>query len=175
MSIQRLIAVLTPPSIPLEVPELNGWSAVEQTLGSLPTDYKEFVERFGSGTIDDFLWIMNPFSANKHGNLLSAKEGALNALRELRAGGEPCPYRLYPEPEGLLPFGQTDNGDVLFWSRQGRPDDWAVVVNASREPEYEEFHFNLTDFLAYVLSREVRCSIFPEAFPSDHPKFKPKS
>lgn len=167
MSFTSLLNVLPSPQNPVEAPSPNNWSAVEAQLGKLPTDYKAFLEGFGSGSIDGFLWVFNPVSANHYLNLIQAKEPVITALKELRAGGEPCPYPLYPEPGGLLPFGRTDNGDALFWQTVGEPDKWPVVVNAARDPTYEKFECDMTDFLAGILTRRLRCSIFPEGFPNE--------
>jgi hypothetical protein len=171
MSLSSLTRVLPPPSNPFEIPSLDAWEPIENQIGRLPADYKAFVQQFGSGTIDRFLWIWNPFSKSEHGNLLTAKEPTLSALRELRESGEECPYPLHPEPGGLLPFGKSDNGDVLYWLTARVPEQWPVVVNAARDPAYEKFECDMTDFLAGILTRRLRCAIFPEDFPSRSPKF----
>ena len=173
MSLYSLSGILTAPSNPAELPVSSDWTAIENQIGKLPTDYKHFLERFGSGTIDNFLWILNPFSRNKYGNLLTVMEPVLSALKELRDSGEDSPYPLHPESGGLLPFGKTDNGDALFWQTVGEPDRWPIVVNAARDPTYEKFESDMTDFLAGILSRHVRCSIFPDDFPSQRPVFTP--
>ncbi|MCI0662085.1 MAG: SMI1/KNR4 family protein, partial [Acidobacteria bacterium] len=67
---------------------------------------------------------------------------------------------------GLLPFAMTDNGDVLHWDTLGMPEDWTVIVNEARAPEYDEFESNFTDFLYGILTETVMCSIFPSGFPS---------
>src|ERR1035437_3681451 len=111
MSIESLLTILPPPPNPVEVPTSGNWNSTEMLLRRLPGDYKAFVERFGTGSLGGFLWILNPASKNRHLNLLREMEPILNALRELRESGEPCPYPLHPEPDGLLPFGKSDNGD----------------------------------------------------------------
>jgi hypothetical protein len=143
-------------------------------LGKLPSDYKAFIERYGSGTIDHFLWVLNPFSANKNANLLEQRESILNAVRELKKDWpDQHPYNLFPEPSGLLPFGGSDNGDMVFWLTDGEPDEWRVVVNAARDPEYDRFDCNMTDFLAGILTRRIRSIVFPDGFPSPQPVFDP--
>jgi hypothetical protein len=80
---------------------------------------------------------------------------------------------LYPEIAGLLPFGITDNGDVLFWKTMGTPENWSVVVGNSRSPEYQEFQISMTSFIASVLNGTKRVAAFPEDFPNSSPSFKP--
>jgi hypothetical protein len=173
MSLDSLLKLLPPPLNPGEVPTAEDWTAAERRLGKLPADYKALVDRYGTGIIDRFLWVLNPASANSYLNLLRQNEPILNALKELREAGEPCPYALYPEPGGLLPFGKTDNGDALFWQTVGEPNKWPVVVNAARDPSYEKFECDMTDFVEGILTRRLRCSVFPEDFPSGQPVFTP--
>jgi hypothetical protein len=173
MSLSSLLTVLSPPPTPVEVPSTETWNATETQLKRLPEDYKSFLDRFGTGNVGGFIWILNPASQHRYLNLLLEIKSILTALRELRESGEPCPYPLYPEPGGLLPFGKSDNGDALYWLTAGAPERWPVVVNAARDPTYEKLECDMTDFLAGILSRRIRCSIFPEAFPNGWPTFVP--
>jgi len=171
MSLNPLLEILPPPKNPVEVPSAEDWSATETQLSRLPEDYKAFVGRFGTGNVSGFIWILNPASENRYLNLHSELKPILSALRELRESGEPCPYPLYPEPGGLLPFGKSENGDALYWLTIGEPERWPIVVNAARDAVYEKFECDMTDFLAGILSRRIRCSVFPEGFPSGSPTF----
>lgn len=176
MSIEQLSAVLTPPPSPVETPRhAEDWAAAEAELGTpLPADYKAFVERYGTGAVDDFLWVFNPFSANEHVNLVSGGRTRLDGLRSLRDEFDvEIGHELFPAAGGLLPFGATDNGDVLFWEAAGEPETWTVIVRDARAPEYERFGSNMTGFLHDILSRKEVCGIFPESFPDEHPVFTP--
>jgi hypothetical protein len=174
MGIETLQAILKSPEQPRETPKQENWEEVVNRLSlPLPTDYRKYIELYGTGRIDKFLWILNPFSVNANLNLFEKVRVELDALRELQASGEFLPYPLFPEKGGLLPFGITDNGDVLHWLTRGAPDEWQVVVNESRAPEYEEFRLGLADFLAQILSRSAICRIFPRSFPSALPQFVP--
>lgn len=172
MSLSALLTVLPAPQHPSEVPTPETWSDTERQLGQLPEDYKAFLGRFGTGTIGDFIGILNPASKNPHLNLLVKGRAILSALIELRDGGEPCPYPLFPDPGGLLPFGVTDNGDMLLWLTAGEPRRWSVVVNAGREPTYETFECDMTDFVAGILTGRLHCSVFPDLL-SSVPTFAP--
>ncbi len=171
MNIDSLLNNLLPPQKPVEIPTVEDFLAVEKQLGNLPDDYKTFIARYGTGVINHFIWILNPATANQHLNLVSGGEPVIGALRELRSTGERCPYALFPETHGLLPFGKTDNGDSLFWLRIGEPNQWPVVVNAARDAEYEKFDCRMTDFLEGILTRQLKCSIFPAEFPNEPPIF----
>lgn len=176
MSIKNLTHILVPPLAPVDVGRAEEWDTIERQVGKLPDDYKMFIGRFGTGIINNFLWVLNPASSNQHLHLLREGEPILSALRELRQAGEQCPYPLYPEIGGLFPFGKTDNGDALFWLQVGEPNQWPVVVNAARDPEYQKFNCGMADFLAGILTQRIRCSIFPAGFPGDQqPSFAPMS
>jgi hypothetical protein len=177
MSVNALENVLARPEHPHEVPSIGDWASVERELKTkLPEDYKWFIEAFGSGTIDDFLIIFNPFSSNANVNLLQSGQAELKAYAvSKKQFPELYVHGIYPEPHGILPFGATDNGEVIFWKTTGRPHDWSVVAYESRGPKYFEFAGNCTDFLAAVLRRTIRCDVFPEDFPSITPSFTPIS
>lgn len=166
MAILHLTSIVPPPSNPSEVPVQNSWKAIEQRLEvSFPDDYKEFIETYGSGRIGQFLWIFNPFSGNENINLERQIGTQANVLSELQSYGEIIPYKSFPEREGILPFGMTDNGDVLFWLTKGDPNEWGVIVNEARSPAWEIFDLSMSRFLAGILQKKVICNIFPKSFP----------
>jgi hypothetical protein len=175
MSIERLPQLLPPPTNPTGSGNHGDWEAVEAGLTPLPRDYKEFVDTYGLGRIDGFVLIYSPFAQSPSANLLARGRQDLAALTELRNkyGKSEVPYALFPEQGGLLPFGTDDNGDGLYWLTEGDPDEWAVVVNEGRAPEYERFDMPMTGFLALILSKTIKCGIFPADFPDPRPAFSP--
>ena len=127
--LERLREQLPPPAHPVEPGRPDGWAEVEGALGTgLPSDFKAFTELYGSGMVDDFLYLFNPFAAGEDGNLLFEKDRVLAGYRQIRAK---YPERLalppFPEEGGVLPLGRTDNGDELYWVTEGDPDGWAVA------------------------------------------------
>jgi hypothetical protein len=174
-SLEALNKVLKPPGCPSERPRESDWQPIEQNLGfELPEDYKEFIGCYGTGAVDNFLWVFSPFSKNKHLNLLQEGKVKLQALRQLADEfGEEIPYLLYPDSNGLLPWGVTDNGDVLYWLCKGPPTSWLIVVNESRGPAWREFPLVVTTFLAALGTKELVVDFFPVDFPSETPEFIP--
>jgi len=159
--------ILPTPLETTEQPSEAEWAECEAKLTRLPPDYKSFLEDYGTGCIDGFIWIFNPSSQNPNLNLLVQVKRQLSALDELiQQKTESKIYPLYPEIAGLLPFGITDNGDVLFWKTMGTPGN-------SRSPEYQEFQISMTSFIASVLNGTKRVAAFPEDFPNSSPSFKP--
>jgi hypothetical protein len=174
ISIMDMKRILPPPQEVSDQPTDIDWARCEAELVQLPTDYKSFLANYGTGCIDGFIWIFSPSSKNPNLNLLIQAKKQLSALEELfRQKNEAKVYPLYPEAAGLLPFGITDNGDVLFWKTLGQAEKWSVVVGHSRSPEYEEFETGMLDFVASVLNRSIKAGAFPEDFPSSLPEFKP--
>ena len=174
VTLESLYRVLLPPVTPIETGSTEEWQGIEKTIGiALPSDYKQYINIFGTGCIGSFLWLFNPFSRNKHLNLLRQIDIKIDALRILKEkwGDKQCPYPLYPEPEGLLPWGTTDNGDVLFWLTIGHPDEWLVVINEARAPIYEEYQESMTNFLSKILSGELVSEVFPNDFPGEDKTF----
>ena len=141
-----------PPANPVDA--AADWPAVETALGvHLPADYREFVERYGSGEFCDLVHVLTA------GELVPYAEDALDVERELAAEDpDDHPYPLHPEPGGLLPWGTTSNGHLLCW----RTDDWTVVVYAPRDLEFDAYETTVTGFLHGWLSGEL--SPFPATF-----------
>jgi hypothetical protein len=118
-----------------------------------PSDYKRFLERYGMGEIDNFIYLFHPTTQNPHINLKKQIVDNLWALREVRDSDEHVPFPIFPEPRGVVPWSRTANGDVCYGLTDGPdPDSWMVVINESRGPDWEEYHGSATEFLAEVLS-----------------------
>jgi hypothetical protein len=161
--LQRLRQLLPPPADPVEPGRPDGWPAVEAALGTgLPADFKAFTELYGSGTVDDFLYLFNPFTAGEDGNLLVEKDRVLAAYHQTRAR---FPERLalppFPEEGGVLPLGRTDNGDELYWVTDGQPDGWPVVLLESRAALQEVHPMPVTGFLAALAANQLTSRILP--------------
>jgi len=104
--------------------------AAEESLGiRLPSDYYEYVRRFPPGTFQDFLVVLNVRPSPYVADLARAVSRIVENLQEDLAGAVDFPYRLFPEPGGLLPWGYIGMDDLFFWHTEGDdPDDWGTVV-----------------------------------------------
>lgn len=161
MSIEALSSILKAPLSPVE--NVGDWEMIESEIRTpLPSDYKGFVTSYGTGKIDNFLWILNPFAKNIHLNLLKKMPVILEAYNTIkRQFPDDHPYSFFPEVGGLLPFGITDNGDSLFWHTIGSPDNWSTVVSPAREAIYEEFSDEMTELLRKLLTGALVSDILP--------------
>lgn len=71
-------------------------------------------------------------------------------------------HNIYPEKDGSLPWGYTDNGDGLYGKTNGSPEKWSIVIYGSASPEYHEYEMRLTEFLYKIITRELICDVFTE-------------
>ncbi|HEX8916297.1 MAG TPA: hypothetical protein VF796_28360 [Humisphaera sp.] len=164
MVIDPLLKILKTPSAPRETGTARGWGDVGYRLGEvLPGDYMKFIELYGTGTIAGWLTVFNPFAANPHQNLLVDGFVVLGALREIkREYPDQVPFPLFYEPDGLLPWGISIDGDIFCWSTTGLSGNWTVVV-IGRHTGNEAFAMPMTRFLFEALSRKIE----PRCFPPD--------
>jgi hypothetical protein len=164
MVIDPLLTILRPPSAPQDPGTARRWGDVGRRIGEvLPGDYMKFVELYGTGTIAEWLTVLNPFAANRHQNLFVAGFEFMAALREIkREFPEEVPFPLFYEPQGLLPWGVSIDGDIFCWSTTGLSGNWTVVV-IGRHTGNEEFRMPMTQFLFEALSKKIK----PRCFPSD--------
>ena len=69
----RLPDFIVPPPDPQETAPPKSWEKIVARLGlELPPDYKAFINRYGTGSFDDFIIIYNPFADNEYPNLFYA-------------------------------------------------------------------------------------------------------
>jgi hypothetical protein len=158
---------LPKPSNPIETGNPDKWGEIEKCCKTLlPEDYKRFINKYGSGQIGGFINIFNPFSENEFINLMEQIKVRLDAVNYIKEnyGEEECPYSLFPQTNGLLPFAATDNGDVFFWKTTGVPDKWTVVLNESRGSFFEEFQHNFSEVLKNLITGKIESKIIPNDF-----------
>lgn len=142
----------------------NSWEEVEKKLGiTFPEDYKIFIDSYGEGGINEFLWILSPFSENEYLNSIEKfkvmKDAYINMQSEFP---EQFSFDFYNGKTGLFPWGITDNGDELFWNYKG--DILELVVYESRYASNMSYIMSMEEFLCKLLRKEIICPIFPDDF-----------
>jgi hypothetical protein len=160
VTIESLVKVVPPPTIPDEA-YYGPWEPIEAELGTaLPQDYKDFVRLYGEGSFMEIVGIHVPRTKSPYVRL----ELEAHVVRKLFLDDEEeHPYAFWPEPGGLLVCGKTDFGDCIFWLTAGPPSDWRIVVWDRGFREYESFDCGLTEFLAGLATG----AILPKNFPDD--------
>lgn len=154
-----LIRALPPPAAPGMIPSDADFALLETQLGSrLPSDYLQFWKLYGAGAISEFLGILRPVGPPPHYGTVPF---ALDHLRIM----VPTPrtnWDVYPATAGLIPWGQTDNGDMLAWTTEGYPDAWTVAVVPPRESDVDLYSVSMTTFLARWVLGQLVVKSFPD-------------
>ncbi|HDF2341710.1 TPA: SMI1/KNR4 family protein [Morganella morganii] len=167
MSLKNLNNILPLSNHPYETGLNINWPLIDDNY-SFPKDYIEFITQYGMGRIDNFLTLFNPFVDNDDWNFFKQKEWIISDLSELNES-DPDHYSfiLYPDNNGLLPIGITDNGDYIFWViTSDNSDLWNIAVVAARDSDVEYHQGNIISFIEGILSKKIRSMCFPRDFPS---------
>ena len=173
MSLPFLTPVIPAPARPRGTGTPNTWEKVEHEFGlRLPADYKQLIDQYGTGRFGDFIRLYNPFAETEEDNLFYALDTLKQAEQQTQLLGAPDwtvvrPFRLYPAPEGLLPWGCTAHfGEVFFWHITGAPQTWETIFYHLRTGEYEVWKRSITEFLLGLFTRQIESVLLPEDFPS---------
>ncbi len=150
----------------------KSWEKIGIRLGlQLPPDYITLIDRYGTGSFDEFIFVYNPFAENEYLNLFYALDTLHQANEKTQLMGNPDwtavhPFKLYPDTEGLLPWGCTTHlGETFFWHIKGAPETWETIFYNLRSGEYEVWKFSLTEFLYRLFTRQIESVLLPENFP----------
>jgi hypothetical protein len=111
------------------------WPAMERSLGiKLPSDYKQFAQKYGPGTFLDIAIAVPETSAGfdlytlldeRHQQARNSPQHALEAP-------------VHPEPGGMIAWGRTPDGWTCHWAPVGQdPDGWGVVVVGPHDGGWE--------------------------------------
>ncbi|MEV4367469.1 SMI1/KNR4 family protein [Nonomuraea sp. NPDC049637] len=158
---------------PIRPAPINDWDAIEADLElRLPADYKELMTRYASLKLDAHLglYIPNPGDHPQE----TMREGVLSMLRDLGPHEdeeleivdgqgnvlEERHFPHYPHPEGLLPWGSTQNGDVCLWETTGDPDTWKVCI--SDGIFIWKHGSGILDFLVKANQWSLSCPLLPD-------------
>ncbi|MBS0262254.1 MAG: SMI1/KNR4 family protein [Planctomycetes bacterium] len=93
-SLAVLCQIMPPPDVPAE--STGSWAKVESQLRTaLPSDYKQFIETYGTGNIGSLpITVNSPFAIEPSNQLIAAAEGTLTAFRILQESGYDIPYSM---------------------------------------------------------------------------------
>jgi hypothetical protein len=158
----RLAELFGPPETE---PGFIDWHMIESRTGLLmPSDYIEWANTYTSLYVDGFLRILHPvnfFSVATREEIAEELMGISEMDPPLRqetydAHGDPIGealpiYPCFPESGGLLPWGNTDNGDILMWLTEGSPNEWRIIVVDGDSYTWQEFDCGFSDFLIGLL------------------------
>lgn len=168
-AIERLAAMMPPPMRPTASP----WHLAPAEVGfQFPDDYRDFVDLYGCGLINDSLLIWTPsleWDKVREGDAREQFTGLLSGapsdmcdyFAELHED-EPDenPYPMYPDEGGLIVWGKTHYSPNHFFWLTGDPDPnkWPVIA-WNRSGDWFRFDGGFGDFLLANLS-----GVFPESW-----------
>ena len=144
------------------------WEIIENENNIVfPEDYKWFLENYGPGSINGFLWVFSPICNNLNLNSFEQYKTMKNSY-EFMVNNKliECEYCFYDNGIGLFPWGITDNGDELYWNYMNEVTE--IVVLSSRYADIFSCKLNMTDFLTGLLTKKTECNLFPEDFVLDN-------
>lgn len=165
MSLEKLKILFPENYSKLPLDNYSKWNEIEKKLGvNLPTDYKEFIDLFGAGIIDDFILVFSPFSENENMNFFIQQDlnnEAYSTLKESHPNE--FPYQIFTKKSGLLPWGRTENGDILNWIVDMNLDEWPILIYDGYG-DYFECQNSMTNFINDLITRNISCPFFPGDF-----------
>jgi len=151
--LSKLTEIVPPPKKPKGVGTAAQWSKAESELGiSLPDDYRQFIETYGSGLFAGFYVIYSPGEKSPYSNLVKRQK----LMQPIYESHEDRPYAVHPERPGLLVWGADENGNYYYWLTKGTPDKWTVVAEHGREEEFDHHKCSMVKFLLGVQQLKIR-------------------
>ncbi|MEU1202383.1 hypothetical protein ABZ446_40055 [Streptomyces sp. NPDC005813] len=170
MSLRQLEEAL-PALLEIRTDEPRGidWNFLTEETGIVfPPDFVELVEAYPPFTVDEFLGLHIP-SPGEEAQFVSGMRGFLGNLSSLRDSDMSHGYVPYPEPGGLVPWGDSCDGDVFFWrANETNPQSWTILVSGHND-DWCEFKGTLTEYLAGLVTGAVP----PDGLPPDFPGATP--
>jgi hypothetical protein len=168
--IDELKKIVTPPNTPTNNGSLEQFAEIEIELGlQFPSDYKELIVTYGDGCWQGFWYLLNPFTKNTNLNLIAqaSREGAsgydiLSAERAEKEMEVSYPHAIWPDENGLFPWGITDNGGRFFWVTGGNPAQWPIIYYPSRDPDFQKYEMRIFELVLGAVSGTL--PIFLEEF-----------
>jgi hypothetical protein len=146
------------------------WGRIESLLGTpLPSDFVELSECYPPLIIDEFLALHMPV-AGEEDEFVAGAKGIIENLASLRDSDMSHGHVPFPEKGGLIPWGDSDEGDMFYWRTVGdSPDEWTVVLSGSWD-DWPQFPVSLTEYLAGLISGTVPAEGLPQGWPGPDPR-----
>jgi hypothetical protein len=157
-SVSRLKLVMPPSPLPTVAPP--PWADIERAIATrLPRDYRDFIDLYGNGRINDELSVQYPAVRRTDSRVILTAlpdftlpdVGSVGTLADDHHGDvELCSF---PEPGGLLQWGSTHGADMFFWVTEGDdPDKWPVMAFHRYDCTFHRYDGGMVDFLVDVVT-----------------------
>jgi hypothetical protein len=130
-------------------------------------------EMFPDFTMCDFMHRIAPSQGDGAGDYLVSIDSTLEILREWCADEDffgNRPYVAFPEPGGLLPWGESNEGDIFCWKTgDPDPDKWPVALG-SRSSTWDEHEGGMLNYMVGLLRGDILPHGLPDIFTRPNPK-----
>lgn len=128
------------------------WDAVTARWGTLmPADYREFMDIYGAGTVNDSFSIVWPIVPPTPGDSMDDLAGNTQVGTYLQDGGPEEAARV----EGWIAWAYDVSANRLYWdTSSGDPEQW-TVVRLDRSGDWDASGLNTTDYLAAFLADDM--------------------
>ncbi len=132
------------------------WEALARSWGKeFPSDYRQFIELYGAGTIQEYLVVVTPEPRGRpHRNATGGmRHEAANAV-EAWASTAKSPELADVSPE-LIAWGADASADILCWDASGdAPERWPVLVCNRDDHLWRRYDVGMARFLVRVMRGE---------------------
>ena len=176
-SLEDLTARVAPPAEPTAI----DWDAAEQSLGDgfrFPEDYRALAERYGPGIFGGAIKLYIPNAPVAHFDVRAESVLQAEINRERLAAphvGPPWRYPLYPEPGGLVTWGEGIDANPLYWAPRGAPEAWPTVIEDYEDLSMHEFAMPTATMLLALLEERLDVPFFTYIPPEERYTFEPLS
>lgn len=160
----KIVDILPVPQRENIITDENIWMDIQNKLCvEFPDDYKEFINIYGPGSINKFIWVFSPFTENENLSYLK-KFNDMKFAYQYMQKEFPLRYSMkyFDHDDGLLPWGITDNGDELYWYCENGTR--SIIVMEARYAKIYKYDMELTEFICKLLNKEIQCAAFPVDF-----------
>jgi hypothetical protein len=160
--VAKLLEIL-PPRAGFNSATEKEWSELETKMGTpLPRDYRDLYNHYGPIFINRSLLTYSPFYVQE--NKMTVWEENVEQFREMNESL----HKKYPDTElpywpakgGFLPIAGTDNGVIIAWLTEGKPDEWPILVFQERSSQYDRHDMGYAEFLYKRLRGELQGNRF---------------
>lgn len=153
-----LQTILPIPSAPVQNDE-RALRHNERVLGiRFPPDFVDYSCIYGSGEIcdDTYRWEVIGRASPSCPTFVSEFRKTFSQLRDAYQPYT-IPFHLYPEPDGLLPFGFCANGVWWCWKTCGMPETWTVVdIRDWNDDGYRSYAMGFSEFLVKLFRAQIQ-------------------
>ncbi len=160
-NLKDLSEIVTPPNKPVELPSKKEWNKCDTEFVVLPPDYKQFVNQYGSGSIEQneekLMYFFSPFSKSSGSNMVD-KYKRFRRTVDLWGDETPHPdFKVFPEEGGYLPVAVSRDGANIYWRCFGKSTEWKI--SSLDETEVYSYKVGWIDYLVMSLKKEIESEL----------------